>query len=165
VHTDWFIRAHTDPDGSHPERVLTLHPGSLSSDLMVIAGRLRSGQLSGDPTSMQLPQRMLERRTELGALLEGTTGERVDQFVTEATERFGGQRVLVSGVWPSMVDAAAAALRLGQRNVFDSSSFVGSGGGEKGRTLPENAYEMVMQWTGVDRLQEGYGMSELMGSN
>jgi hypothetical protein len=165
MHTDWFIRTVTDPEGSHPDRVLTLHPGALSSDLMVLAGRLRSGQLTGDPTSMQLPQRMLERRAELGALLEGTTGERVDQFVTEAAERFGGQRVVIGGVWPSMVDAAEAAARLGLRDVFDPSSFLMSGGGEKGRSLPENAPELVLQWTGAQRLQEGYGMSELMGSN
>jgi len=165
MHTDWFIRVHTDPDGTHPERVLTLFPGALSSDLMVIAGRLRSGQLSGDPQSMQLPQRMLERRAELGGLLEGTSGERIDAFVTEAAERFAGQRVLVGGVWPSMVDAAVAALRLGQRDVFDPTSFVMSGGGEKGRTLPANANELVRDWTGVSRSQEGYGMSELMGAN
>jgi hypothetical protein len=165
MHTDWFIRVHTDPDGTHPERVLTLHPGSLSSDLMVLAGRLRSGQLSGDPRSMQLPQRLLERRDELSALLEGTTGERIEAFVTEAADRFGGQRCLVGGVWPTMVDAAAAALALGLRNVFDPSSFVMSGGGEKGRTLPENATQMVLDWTGVRRLHEGYGMSELMGAN
>jgi hypothetical protein len=165
MHNDWFVRAFTDPDGTHPERVLTLHPGALSSDLMVIAGRLRSGQLSGDPRSMQLPQRLLERRAELGALLDGTTGDRIDQFVTEAAERFGGQRVLVSGVWPSMVDAAAAARRLGLRRVFDPASLVGSGGGEKGRSLPDDAPELVMEWTGVERLYEGYGMSELMGSN
>ena len=165
MHTDWFIRVHTDPEGTHPERVLTLHPGALSSELMVLAGRLRSGQLTGDPRSMKLPPRLLERRGELGALLEGTTGERIDAFVTEAAERFGGQRVLVEGVWPSMVDAAQAALRLGFRNVFDDSSFVMSGGGEKGRALPPNAREMVLEWTGVDRLQEGYGMSELMGAN
>jgi hypothetical protein len=165
MHNDWFIRAFTDPDGSHPERVLALHPGALSSDLMVIAGRLRSGQLTGDPRSMQLPQRMLDRRAELGALLDGTTGERIDGFVTEAAERFRGQRVLVSGVWPSMVDAALAARRLGVHTVFDPRSLVGSGGGEKGRSLPDDAPAMVMEWTGVDRLHEGYGMSELMGSN
>lgn len=165
MHTDWFIRVHTDPDGSHPERVLTLHDGALSSDLMVLAGRLRSGQLSGDPRAMQLPQRLLDRRGELTALLDGTTGERIDGFVREAADRFGGQRVNVVGVWPSMVDAAAAAHALGIRDVFDAGSFVMSGGGEKGRTLPANAHEMVRAWTGVDHLQEGYGMSELMGAN
>jgi hypothetical protein len=165
MHTDWFVRVHTDPDGTHPERVLTLHPGALSSELMVIAGRLRSGQLTGDPRSLQLPPRLLERRAELGALLEGTTGERIDAFVSEAAERFGGRRVLLEGVWPSMVDAAQAALRLGHRAVFDPTSFVMSGGGEKGRSLPANAREMVFEWTGVDHLQEGYGMSELMGAN
>ena len=49
--------------------------------------------------------------------------------------------------------------------MFDPSSFVISGGGEKGRSLPDNAYEMVLNWTGVPRVEEGYGMSELMGIN
>ena len=45
MHYDWFIRVHTDPGGEHPDRVLALYPGALSSELMVLAGRLRSGQL------------------------------------------------------------------------------------------------------------------------
>lgn len=165
MHFDWFIRVHTDPGGQHPERVLTLHSGTLSSDLMVLAGRLRSGQLSGDPTSMQLPDRLLDRRDELAALLEGTAEEQMQRFVTEAHDRFAGERCVVTGVWPTMVDAAGAAVALGQRAVFDPTSYVLSGGGEKGRTLPEGAHQMVRDWTGVDRIDEAYGMSELMGKN
>lgn len=165
MHYDWFVRVHTDPEGTHPERVLTLHPGALSSDLMVLAGRLRSGQLSGDPRLLDLPARLLGRRDELTALLEGTTGEQMAAFVGAAAERFGGRRAIVTGVWPTMVDAAAASLALGLRRVFDPESFVISGGGEKGRTLPENAADMVHEWTGVPRVEEGYGMSELMGMN
>jgi hypothetical protein len=165
MHTDWFIRVHTDPDGTHPERVLTLHPGALSSDLMVLAGRLRSGELNGDARSLDLPQQLLERRAELGALLEGTTGDRIDAFVVEAAERFGGQRVVLESVWPSLVDAAVAAKRLGIRHVFHPESYVISGGGAKGRELPEDAHELVLEFLGVERLREGYGMSELMGAN
>jgi hypothetical protein len=165
MNTEWLIRVFIDPDGTHPERILTLHPGAMSSEIMVLAGRLRSGQLTGDPRSMQLPQRLIERRGELNALLAGTTGERIDDFVTEARDRFGGQRVMLGGVWPSMVDAAVAALGLGMRNVFHPDSLITSGGGEKGRSLPDNARELVIEWTGVDRLREAYGMSELMGAN
>jgi hypothetical protein len=163
MHFEWFIRVHTDPDGTHPERVLTLYSGALSSDLMVLAGRLRSGQLSGDPRTMQLPA--TARRTELAALLEGTTDEQMGAFVTEAADRYRGQRCVVNGVWPTMVDAARTSLALGHRQVFDPSSYVISGGGEKGRNLPDNAYAMVLDWTGATRVEEGYGMSELMGIN
>lgn len=165
MHTDWFIRVHTDPDGTHPERVLTLHPGALSSDLMVLAGRLRSGQLNGDARSMELPRHLLQRRDELGALLEGTTGDRIDAFVAEAAERFGGQRVVLESVWPSLVDAAVAAKRLGIRHVFHPESYVMTGGGSKGRDLPDDAHELVVEFLGVEHLREGYGMSELMGAN
>jgi hypothetical protein len=165
ANTEWMIREFIDPDGTHPERVLTLHPGAMSSEIMVLAGRLRSGQLTGDPRSMQLPQRLIERRGQLNALLAGTTGERINEFVTEAKDRFGGQRVMLGGVWPTMVDAAAAALALGHRNVFREDSLLSSGGGEKGRTLPENAREMVQDWSGVSRMGDAFGMSELMGAN
>jgi hypothetical protein len=165
MHTDWFIRVHTDPEGTHPERVLTLHSGALSSDLMVLAGRLRSGQLNGDARSMELPQQLLDRRVELGALLDGTTGDRIDSFVLEAAERFRGQRVVLESVWPSLVDAAVAAKRLGIDHVFHPESYIMSGGGAKGRDLPDNAHELVLEFLGVERLREGYGMSELMGAN
>lgn len=165
MHTEWFVRVFIDPEGTHPERVLTLYPGGLSSDLMVLAGRLRSGQLEGDPRSMKLPQPLLERRGELSALLDGTTGERIDAFVTEVADRFSGRQCIIGGVWPSLVDAAVAGLRLGYRNVLDPSSYLTTGGGEKGRDLPDDAPELVIQWTGVPRMSEGYGMSELMGAN
>ena len=161
----WMTKILVDPEGKYPDRSLTLHPGRMSSEIMVLAGRLRAGQLSGDPRSMQLPQRLIERRSQLTELLAGTTGERINDFVTEARDRFGGQRVLLGGVWPSMVDAATAALGLGHRDVFASNSLIMSGGGEKGRTLPSNAREMVFEWSGVNRLGDAYGMSELMGAN
>jgi hypothetical protein len=161
---EWQIRQ-VDPDGTHPERVLFLYPGTLSSDVMVLAGRLRSGQMNGDPRAMQLPKRLLERRSELTALLEGSKGDRLDAFVREAAERFAGERCMVGGVWPSMVDAAQAAVNLGHRNVFDPTSVVSFGGGEKGRNLPSNARDLVMEWTGVSKSIEAYGMSELMGIN
>jgi hypothetical protein len=162
---EWQIKAFHDPDGTHPERLLFLYPGTLSSEIMVLAGRLRSGQVDGDPRSMQLPKRLLDRRIELTGLLEGTKGERLETFVREVAERFNGQRCIVSGLWPSMVDAAETALRLGYRQIFDPTSIVAFGGGEKGRTLPPNAREMVTEWTGVSHFQESYGMSELMGIN
>ena len=58
-----------------------------------------------------------------------------------------------------------ASLALGRTHVFDPTSFIISGGGSKGRTLPENSYEMVRDWTGVEWVEESYGMSELMGMN
>ena len=162
---EWFIRCFTDPQGTNPELVLSLYDGALSSDLMVLAGRLRSGQLNGDPKSMQLPKRLLDRRSELSGLLEGTADERMREFVQTAGDRFGGQRCMVSGVWPSVVDAAQAGLAMGQRHLFDPASRVSAGGGEKGRILPANVYEMVLEWSGVDTIANAYGMSELMGAN
>jgi hypothetical protein len=106
-----------------------------------------------------------ERRPELDALLEGTTGSRIDAFVSEAARRFGGVPCFINGVWPSMVDAAVAAKGLGLQEVFGPTSIVSSGGGAKGRDLPADSYDLVRAWTGVTRISEGFGMSELMGFN
>jgi hypothetical protein len=86
-------------------------------------------------------------------------------FVTAAAQRFSGRRCVVTGVWPTMVDAAQVAGKLGLQHVFATDSYVLSGGGEKGRSLPPNAHELVRDWTGVEGMTESYGMSELMGKN
>ena len=166
MHFDWFIRVHTDPGGNHPDRVLTLYSGALSSDLMVLAGRLRSGQLSGDPRSLQLPERLLDRRAELSALLEGTAEEQMQAFVATAAERFSGQRCVVTGVWPTMVDAATASLaRSGSDTCSTPRRSCCRAAERRDERCPRTPYQRVLDWTGVDRVEEAYGMSELMGKN
>ena len=164
MHTEWFIRTLTDPDGAHPERVLTLHPGALSSDLMVLAGRLRSGSAHWrSHARCSFPNACSSRRAELGALLEGTTGERIDHLRRRSGRPLRRAALLIGGVWPSMVDAAEAALRLGLRDVFDPPRSSCPAGARRAATSPGTRATWCSTGPARQRLQEGYGMSELMG--
>jgi hypothetical protein len=46
------------------------------------------------------------------------------------------------------------------RRVFAPDSAILTGGGTKGFVLPEGYMEVIQEFLGVDRIQEGYGMSE-----
>ena len=47
------------------------------------------------------------------------------------------------------------------KNVFATDSAILTGGGLKGFVLPENYMDVIREFLGVDRIQEGYGMSEI----
>ena len=47
------------------------------------------------------------------------------------------------------------------KNVFAKDSAILTGGGLKGFVLPENYMDVIQEFLGVDRIQEGYGMSEI----
>ena len=79
VRFEWFIRVHADPDGTHRPR----------AHAVLGHAELRPHGARGPPIrtatarTMQLPEQLLSRRTELAALLEGTTDEQMGTFVTE----------------------------------------------------------------------------------
>jgi hypothetical protein len=153
VSLDWMIKTFGRED-----LVENVYPGRLSSDLMVLAGRLRGGE-----TIDSVPQHLVDRVDQLDTVLAAPPEEALAGFLQRAGERFGGRQVLVIGGWPNLVDAAAAASRLGINATFAGDSFVHTGGGSKGRALEEDAYDEVVAWLGVDEIRDTYGMSEIMG--
>lgn len=161
---DWNVRVHGDE-----ERVASVYPGELSSDLLLLGGRLRAATgnrgLPADPASLGLSESLAGRWDEIRQLVASPTQDLLDRYVQDLANRFGGQQVWVIGVWPTLVDAAAVAARNSLREVFDPSSLVHTGGGSKGRDLPADAEQNVLQWLGVPGVTQTYGMSEIMGMN
>jgi hypothetical protein len=161
---DWNVRVHGDA-----EQVASVYPGELSSDLLVLGGRLREASgdrgLPSDPSALGLSVALAERWDELQQLVASPTEDLLDAYVQGLASRFGGQRVLVIGVWPTLVDAASVAARNELIGCFHPESIVHTGGGSKGRDLPGNAEEMVLQWLGASGITQTYGMSEIMGMN
>jgi hypothetical protein len=153
VSLDWMIREY----GSEDE-VETVYPGRLSSDLMVLAGRLRGGDAADT-----VPKHLIDRVDDVRSVLAAPPDEALAAFVRRAGERFAGRRILLIGGWPNLVDAGATAGRLGIRRAFAPDSFVHTGGGSKGRVLEEDAYDTVLVWLGVDEIRDTYGRSEIMG--
>jgi hypothetical protein len=67
----------------------------------------------------------------------------------------------MTSAYPIMYEVAAAGLERGVRNVFAPNSAVLTGGGNKGVSLPNNFMQVIKDFLGVERIQEGYGMSEI----
>jgi hypothetical protein len=161
---DWNVRVHGDPN-----RVASVYPGHLSSDLLVLAGRLRAAAgdqaLPSDPEVLGVSVYLREHWDELLQLSSAPAKQLLAEYVKDLAARFGGQRVFIIGVWPTLVDAAAAASRLDITECFSPDSIVHTGGGNKGRSLSTTADRMVLDWLGVRAVTDAYGMSEIMGMN
>jgi hypothetical protein len=161
---DWNIKVYGDPS-----TVETLYPGYLSSDLLVLAARLKNSMgendLPPDPAQFGLSSALSGRWSELRELVSKPTQDRLAEFVETINGRFGGQPVWVIGPWPTLVDAAGMAEQAGLLSCFGEDSIIHTGGGAKGRDLRSDDYAKVTRWLGVREIRDSYGMSELMGAN
>jgi hypothetical protein len=77
------------------------------------------------------------------------------------TTKLAGKRVFMTGTYTLMYEIAKAGLERGVRNVFARDSAILTGGGTKGHVLPTDYMDVIRSFLGVDRIQEGYGMSEI----
>ncbi|MBW2362507.1 MAG: hypothetical protein JRG84_16520, partial [Deltaproteobacteria bacterium] len=145
------------------DNALFLFPDRMSADVASLAGRIRVAEARGERGRLQIPKALLAKREEF-IRREQERPERMKKFFEQAIARFGGQPVILCGVWPIFFDAAEEALRLGVREVFAPGSVLIAGGGSKGRELPENWREMIFEFLGFRQYYEIYSMSELMAS-
>ncbi|MGH3644452.1 MAG: hypothetical protein ACRDUX_36170, partial [Mycobacterium sp.] len=86
--------------------------------------------------------------------------EDLDKFFTEIAETLRGKQVFMLGTSNLMYDVAKAGLERGIKEVFAKDSAILTGGGLKGFVLPDNYMDVIGEFLGVDRIQEGYGFSE-----
>jgi len=82
-------------------------------------------------------------------------------FLERMTTELAGKRVFMTGTYAMMYEIAKSGLERGVSNVFAKDSAILTGGGTKGFVLPPNYMEVIKDFFGVDRIQEGYGMSEI----
>ena len=158
MNVEWNVRVF-----GNPEDVVTMYPGRMSSDLLLLAGRLRSQ--NADVRAVELPEAARRRLTELEAMVDGDPDEALDGFLAEATRRFGGRQVFMIGVAPMLLRAATRASITGDLGTFAPDSHVHTGGGGKGTTLPDDWQRTIAAWMGVPEVRETYGMSEVMGAS
>ena len=86
--------------------------------------------------------------------------QELDAFFVKITEKLRGRRVFMTSAYPQMYEIAKAGLERGVRNVFAKDSAILTGGGMKGVALPDNFLDVIMEFLGVDTIQQGYGFSE-----
>ena len=128
-----------------------------------LGGRLQAAEAKGKLGEMQITQKLLARRD---AFLEeqAQAPVRMNAFFDAMASQLRGQSVSIMGSVPQLFDAAVEGIKRGIEDVFDPVSFVMAGGGFKGRTLPDDWRETVTRFLGIPKLDDGYGMSEVVAS-
>jgi hypothetical protein len=82
-------------------------------------------------------------------------------FFRGLTENLKGKRIFMTSAYSLLYELAAEGLERGIKDVFSKDSAILTGGGTKGMVLPDNYMDVIKEFLGVDRIQEGYGMSEI----
>jgi len=142
---------------------LFMYPNArFSADVASLAGRLRSAEARGEAGIQDIPQVLLDRRQAL-LELEKRRPQDVRHFFDEAQRRFGGRDVYVTAMWAILYDWAEEGLKRGIKNIFGPGSVLLTGGGKKGKDMPDNWREQVLEFLGFSNFYEMYATSEMMG--
>jgi hypothetical protein len=145
------------------ENTLFLYPNArFSADIASLGGRLRAAEARGEAGMIDIPPVLLERREAL-LELERRRPDDLKHFFSEAQRRFGGRDVYVTAMWAILYDWAEEGLKRGLKNVFGKGSVLLTGGGNKGKELPDDWRERVLEFLGFDTIYEMYATSEQMG--
>lgn len=145
--------------GGDESRFHPLYSGSVDTDLMFLASKMRAAASRGELDRLVIDPALAARKDEFIAMQERQPRE-LDAFFTRVTEQLRGKRVFMIGTYNMMYDIAKAGLDRGVKDVFAKNSAVLTGGGMKGFVLPDNFMDVIKEFLGVDRIQVGYGFSE-----
>jgi hypothetical protein len=146
--------------GGDPSRFHALYSEDVSADLMFLASKLRRAASRGELDRVEIDPKLLARKSEFEAM-EARRPAEMAKFFEHCTTELRGKRVFMTGAYHLMYELAAEGLERGVKNVFAKDSAILTGGGLKGFVLPENYMDVIQEFLGVDRIQEGYGMSEI----
>ncbi len=146
--------------GGDETRFHALYTEEVSADLMFLASKLRRAASRGELDRVQIDPKLLARKSEFEAM-EARRPQEMAAFFERCTSQLAGKRVFMTGAYHLMYELAVEGLKRGVKNVFASNSAILTGGGLKGFVLPENYMDVIQEFLGVDRIQEGYGMSEI----
>jgi hypothetical protein len=145
------------------ENALFLYPNArFSADVASLGGRLRAAEARGEAGMLDIPPILLERREKL-LELEKSRGADLEHFFAEAQRRFGGKDVYLTAMWAILYDWADEGLKRGFRNIFGPNSVLLTGGGKKGKEMPDDWRDRVLDFLGFGNFYEMYATSELMG--
>ncbi|MET0987938.1 MAG: hypothetical protein ABW034_21270, partial [Steroidobacteraceae bacterium] len=144
-------------------RIVALYPWRLSADLLSLGGRIAAAEAKGELGRMQLSPELLARRAAFIKEREEAPA-RLQEFLRLLDRNLRGKRVAMLGHWGGHLDLATIGMREGKEGLFAADSFIMSGGGSKGRTLPAGYQEVVARFYGVPQIRGGYGMTEVIAA-
>lgn len=146
--------------GNDESRFHALYSDAISTDLMFLASKLRAAASRGELDRVEIDPKLLERKAEFEAM-EARRPEEMKAFFDRMTTELAGKRVFMTGTYTLMYELAVAGLERGVKSAFARDSAILTGGGTKGHVLPDDYMDVIKEFLGVDRIQEGYGMSEI----
>src|SRR6201996_2810358 len=145
--------------GGDESRFHALYPFAIDTDLMFLASKMRAAASRGELDRLEIDPALAARKDEFIAMQQRQPQE-LDAFFVKITEKLRGKRVFMTSAYPQMYEIAKAGLERGVRNVFAKDSAILTGGGMKGVALPDNFMDVITEFLGVDKIQQGYGFSE-----
>lgn len=155
----WIKREFTGGDES---RFHALYSGAMDTDLMFLANKMRAAAARGELDRLQLDPKLSARQDEFIAMQQRQATE-VPEFIQRLTTQLRGKRVFMTSTYNLMYSLASAGLAEGKHAEFASNSAILTGGGAKGQVLPDGYMDVIIEFYGGVRIQEGYAFSEHNG--
>lgn len=159
-HLRWAEIIKTAYTGSDESRFHPLYEDAIDVDLMYLSSKLRAAASQGKLAELKIDPKLLGRKKDFEAM-QARKPQELTRFFEKCTSELRGKRVFMVASYSIMYDVAVAGLQRGVRAVFAPNSAILTGGGAKNVALPANFMETIKEFLGVDRIQEGYGMSEI----
>jgi hypothetical protein len=154
----WLKREFTGGDES---RFHALYSGTIDSDLMLLASKMKAAAAKGELDRLQVDPDLLARKDELIAM-QARQMQEVPAFMQKMTKELHGKRVFMMSMYQLMYMLAKTGLEEGISNTFAPGSAILTGGGGKGVVLPEGYMDVIREFYGND-VQEAYSFSEHNG--
>jgi len=155
---DMLKRSFTGGDES---RFHALYSEEVSADLMFLASKLRRAASRGELDRVQIDPKLLARKGEFEAM-EARRPAEMAAFFERCTKQLAGKRVFMNRrLSPDVRACSGRPQARRSRTCSRRTSAILTGGGLKGFVLPEGYMDVIQEFLGVDRIQEGYGMSEI----
>lgn len=137
----------------------TLYDADMSSDVMFIAARVRRAESRGELSQLKISPSLRARQAEFEAT-QRNSAEALDRIFDQLIS-LKGERVYIGGMNGALTQLAQKGLGMGYSNIFEGNGVVQCGGGNKGGVLPDDWEELCRRFTGVERIGQYYGMTEV----
>jgi hypothetical protein len=131
---------------------------------MFLAARMRAAAARGESPVLNISPALKARRAEFEES-QKNVGAALSNLFNELIVTLQNKRVFLFGTTGHVYEIAREGLSRGLKNVFAPGSIVHTGGGAKGAVLPADWEAQIQEFSGVPKIINSYGMSELMAAN
>lgn len=142
----------------------TAYPDTLSSSVLHLGARLRAAHAKGTLDRLAISPDMLAKKKAFDEQ-QARMPTDLSAFFERMATQLKGKRVYIGGTWNLLHNMAKAGLERGLENVFHPDSYIATTGGAKGVVQPEGWREEVLRFTGAQRINESYAMSEVVSGS